>query len=140
MGRSISRTKALDNIFSERVRRGTNSECRNSKEITKVSPQDLSYVAWYRTQMRSPTLSISTDVKKNPNRRVRYSIKYSCDSVHDKFLSGACRITPESQVRVQGLELEVGLCGFATRAVNWYLIRQMNQPQLPLSLYNIWLL
>ena len=130
-------TKALDKIFSERVRRGKNSECRNSKEITKVSPQDLSCVAWHRTRMRSTTLSVSTDTKKNPSGRVRYSIKHNWNSIHDKSLSGACRITPVSWVWVQGLELEVGLCGFATRAINWYLIRQMNQPRLPLSMYNI---
>jgi hypothetical protein len=37
---SISRTKALDNIFSERVRRGKNSECRDPKKggVTKVRP------------------------------------------------------------------------------------------------------
>ena len=68
-------TKALDNIFSERVRRGKNSECRDSKKSAKVRPQDPSCVAWHRTRMRSPTLSASTDAKKNPDGRVRYSIK-----------------------------------------------------------------
>ena len=72
---SSSRTKALDNIFSERVCRGKNSECRDSKKSAKVRPQDPSCVAWHRTRMRSPTLSASTDVKKNPDGRVRYSIK-----------------------------------------------------------------
>ena len=32
MGHSISRTKALDNIFSERVRRDKNFECRDSQK------------------------------------------------------------------------------------------------------------
>ena len=36
------------------------------KRVTKVRPQDPSCVAWHRTQMRSPTLSTSTDVKKIP--------------------------------------------------------------------------
>ncbi len=84
-----------------------------------------------------PLLSVSTDAKKNPSRRIRYSIKHNWDSIYDKSLSGACRITLVSRVQVQGLELEVSLCGFATRAVNWYLIRQMNQPHLPISLYKI---
>ena len=83
--------------------------------------------------------SVSTDAKKNPNGRVRYPIKHDWNSAYGKTLSGTCRITPVYQDHVQGLDLEVGFCGIATRAVNWYLIRQMNQPHLPLSLYNIWL-
>ena len=103
-----------------------------------MSPRDPSCAAWYRTRMRSTTLSVSTDAKKNPSGRVRYSIKFNWNSAHGKTLSGACRITPVSRGRVQGLDLEVGFCGFATRAVNWYLIRQMNQPHLPISLYKIY--
>ena len=81
--------------------------------------------------------SVSTDVKKNTNARVRYPIKYDWSSAYGKTLSGTCRITPVYRDHVQGLDLEVGFCGIAMRAFNWYLIRQMNQPQLPLSLYNI---
>ena len=80
---SISRTKALDNIFSERVRRGKISECRDSKKSAKVRPQDPSCVAWHRTRMRSPTLSTSTDVKKIPTDALGTQ-ELSWNSVFDK--------------------------------------------------------
>ena len=110
------------------------SECR---KFAKVRPQIRSAGRGIAEDCALLLLSVSTDTKKNPNGRVRYPIKHDWNSDHGKTLSGTCRITPVYRGRVQGLDLEVGSCGIATRAVNWYLIRQKNQPQLPLSLYNI---
>lgn len=87
--------KALDNIFSERVRREKISECRNLCGVV-LHPNDA---------------------KKNLNGRVRYSIKHDWNSNHGKTLSGTCRITSLYRGRVRGLDLEVGFCGIATRAV-----------------------
>jgi hypothetical protein len=41
---SVSRIKALDNIFSGRVRRGKNSECRNPKKGLRGQDPEIHHV------------------------------------------------------------------------------------------------